>query len=68
MGTHDSVLEASRFVHVIQHRQGTKIACPEEIALEMGWLTVDAVTAAPARMKKSDYGSHLADLVARRVG
>lgn len=67
MGTHESLLEASQFVHTIQRRQGLKIACPEEIALENGWLTADAVETAAATMVKSEYGRYLAELVAART-
>jgi glucose-1-phosphate thymidylyltransferase len=62
-GTHESLLEASQFVQTIQRRQGMKIACPEEIALDRGWLTPDEVAAAAAAMEKSEYGRYLAELV-----
>ena len=42
-GTHDSLHDASSFVRTIEHRQGIKITCPEEIGVEMGWLTPDQV-------------------------
>ena len=67
MGTHESLLEASQYVQTIQRRQGMKIACPEEIALDNGWLKPDAVAAAAAAMEKSEYGRYLADLVSARV-
>jgi glucose-1-phosphate thymidylyltransferase len=67
MGTHESLLEASQFVHTIQRRQGMKIACPEEIALDNAWLTPDAVAAAAAAMDKSEYGKYLAELVTART-
>ena len=65
-GTHESLLEASQFVQTIQRRQGLKIACPEEIALDNGWLKPDAVAAAAAAMGKSEYGRYLAELVTAR--
>lgn len=66
MGTHESLLEASQFVHTIERRQGTKIACLEEVALGNGWLTSEQVRAAAAAMEKSEYGRYLADLVTMR--
>jgi glucose-1-phosphate thymidylyltransferase len=65
-GTHDSLLEASQFVQTIQHRQGMKIACLEEIALEKGWLSAAAVLERAAQLGNSEYGSYLADLVTAR--
>jgi glucose-1-phosphate thymidylyltransferase len=62
-GTHESLLEASHFVQTIERRQGLKIACLEEIALENGWLSADAVRARAASMEKSEYGRYLAALV-----
>jgi glucose-1-phosphate thymidylyltransferase len=65
-GTHESLLEASQFVQTIQRRQGMRIACPEEIALDNGWLKPDAVAAAAVAMEKSEYGRYLAELVSAR--
>lgn len=60
-GTPDSLLQASSFVQTIQKRQGFKIACLEEIALSLGYLTTAEVTAAGERMK-SDYGKYLVEI------
>lgn len=57
-GTHDSLHEASSFVRTIERRQGLKVACPEEIALEKGWIGVEDVQRM-ASASKSDYGSYL---------
>jgi glucose-1-phosphate thymidylyltransferase len=62
-GTHESLLEASQFVQTIQRRQGLKIACLEEIALERGWLTPAQVRARAEALARSEYGRYLADLV-----
>ncbi|WP_277980495.1 glucose-1-phosphate thymidylyltransferase RfbA [Sphingomonas phyllosphaerae] len=55
-GTHDSLLEASEFVRTLQHRQGIQIACLEEIAFEMGFITADQARAAGERFAKTAYG------------
>jgi glucose-1-phosphate thymidylyltransferase len=64
-GTHESLLEASMFVHTIERRQGVKIACLEEIALHQGWLDVPQVCERAAALRKSEYGNYLAAVVAQ---
>jgi glucose-1-phosphate thymidylyltransferase len=51
--------EASAFVRTIEHRQGIKIACPEEIGLERGWISVDTVLNRAAKMGKTEYANYL---------
>ncbi|WP_346913514.1 glucose-1-phosphate thymidylyltransferase RfbA [uncultured Roseibium sp.] len=58
-GTIDSMHEASSFVRTIEHRQGFKIACLEEIGFQNGWLGPDAVLARAAELGKTDYGRYL---------
>ena len=58
-GTHDSLLESASFIQSLEVRQGLKIACLEEIALEKGWLSVDEVAATAATYGKSGYGRYL---------
>ena len=58
-GTHDSLHDASSFVRTMEHRTGIKIACPEEIALELGWLPAEAVLARAATLGKTDYAAYL---------
>ena len=58
-GTHESLLQASNFVQVIEERQGLKIACPEEIALREGWITRAQVEAIALSMNKNEYGKYL---------
>jgi len=64
-GTHDSLLEASEFVRTLQHRQGIQIACLEEIAYEMGFITADQARAAGERFKKTAYGRAILNAVNR---
>ena len=61
-GTHESLLEAGMFVETIEKRQGYKIACLEEIALNNGWLTKQQVLAIGQTMSKNDYGKYLVSL------
>jgi len=58
-GTHDSLHDASSFVRTIERRQGFKVMCLEEIALELGYLTPDQVRARAAELGKTDYASYL---------
>ncbi len=58
-GTHDSLHEASSFVQTIEKRQGIKIACPEEIGLDKGWLSSEAVLARAAKLGKTEYAAYL---------
>lgn len=62
-GTHDSLLEASSFVQTIEHRQGYKIACLEEIAFNNGWLTSEQIKQYIQPMMKNSYGQYLASLI-----
>lgn len=55
-GTHDSLLEASEFVRILQHRQGIQIACLEEIALMQGWISVAEARKKGERFIKTEYG------------
>lgn len=61
-GTHDSLVEASQFVQTVEHRQGYKIACLEEIAYASGWLSKGQLKELAKPLMKSGYGSYLIDL------
>ena len=61
-GTHQSLLDAGHFVYAIESRQGTKIACLEEIGWRRGWLSLDDLGARAAHMKNTDYGRYLESL------
>ncbi len=63
-GTHESLHDASAYVRTIEHRTGIKIACPEEIALEMGWLDGEAVLRRAAELGKTGYADYLKKRVA----
>lgn len=62
-GTHESLLEASQFIHTIEQRQGFKVACLEEIAYRKNWLTKDQVLAQAKILSKTQYGQYLQMLV-----
>jgi len=59
MGTQDSLLEASAFVQTLEKRQGLKIACPEEIALNQGFITLDQFVGLGKKFEKSSYGRYI---------
>lgn len=58
-GTHDSLLEAAKFVEILEKRQGLKIACPEEIAWEMDYISDEQLAALADALKKNGYGQYL---------
>ena len=62
-GTHESLHDASTFIETIEKRQGLKIACPEEIAYRMGYITADQVRAIAQPVRKSAYGEYLLQLL-----
>ncbi len=66
-GTHDSLIEASQFVHTIEKRQGFKVACLEEIAYRKGWLTSEQIMESAKSMDKTLYGQYLNQLVSKPV-
>jgi glucose-1-phosphate thymidylyltransferase len=58
-GTHDSLLEASQFVQTVEHRQGLKVACLEEIAYQNGWINKEQLAKKAEALKKTGYGEYL---------
>lgn len=62
-GTHESLVEAQQFVQTIEHRQGLKIACPEEIALRRGWIDYEQMERLAAPLLKNNYGQYLSQVL-----
>ena len=66
-GTHESMLEASQFIHTIEHRQGLKVAAPEEIVWRHGWIDDAQLQRLAAPLAKSSYGQYLLRLLKEKV-
>ena len=66
-GTHESMLEASQFIHTIEKRQGLKVACPEEIAWRNGWIDDAQLERMAQILAKSGYGQYLTGLLRDKV-
>jgi glucose-1-phosphate thymidylyltransferase len=66
-GTHESLLEASHFVHTIEQRQGWKVACLEEIGYTNGWVTKEQVASQAEKLKKTGYGQYLQKMLDQGV-
>lgn len=67
-GTHESLLEASHFVHTIEKRQGLKLACLEEIAFNNRWITAQTLSEQAEKYKKTGYGQYLNKMLVERSG
>ena len=65
-GTHESLMEAGQFIHVIEKRQGLKIGCIEEVAYNMGFINEEQLERQAQRFIKSGYGEYLMDLLNRK--
>jgi len=66
-GTHESMLEASQFIHTIENRQGLKVACPEEIVWRNGWVDDAQLERLAQPLGKSGYGKYLRGLLLEKV-
>jgi glucose-1-phosphate thymidylyltransferase len=65
-GTHESLMEAANFVEIIQHRQGLKISCPEEIAFRLGYIDASQVEAAAKSLEQNEYGKYLLKMLEQK--
>ncbi|MDX2471456.1 MAG: glucose-1-phosphate thymidylyltransferase RfbA [SAR324 cluster bacterium] len=65
VGLHESLLDAGNFIKTLEDRQGLKIACPEEIAFEQGWITVEQLQEKIELLSKNQYGQYLKKLLLR---
>jgi glucose-1-phosphate thymidylyltransferase len=66
-GTHESMLEASQFIHTIESRQGLKVCCPEEIAYRAGWVDAQQIERLAQPLKKNGYGQYLLAMLNEKV-
>ncbi len=66
-GTHESLLEAGQFIATLEHRQGLKIACPEEIAWRRGYISSEQVLQLAAPLHKNGYGRYLNQILAQEI-
>ena len=62
-GTYDSLQEAGAYIRTLEHRQGLKVACPEEVAWRLGWISTDQLAALAQPLRKSGYGNYLLQLL-----
>ncbi len=62
-GTCDSLHEAGSYIRTLEHRQGLKVGCPEEVAWRQGWISAEQLAALATPLRKSGYGGYLLQLL-----
>ena len=65
-GTYDSLIAAGQFIHMIEKRQGLKVACLEEIAFSQGWIDSDQLISQANKFKSTSYGSYILNLLEKK--
>jgi glucose-1-phosphate thymidylyltransferase len=66
-GTHETLLDASRFISTLEQRQGLKVACPEEIAYRKGWIDAEQLKELANRLSNNLYGKYLLQILNERI-
>ena len=66
-GTHDSLVDASNYIKLLEEHQGLKVCCPEEIAFKNGWISKEALLKTGESMKKNQYGQHLLNVANGKI-
>jgi glucose-1-phosphate thymidylyltransferase len=66
-GTHETLLDASRFISTLEQRQGLKVACVEEIAYRKGWIDAEQLQKLADRLSKNLYGKYLRQILNERI-
>jgi len=66
-GTHESLLDAGQFISTLEHRQGLKVACPEEIAYRQNWISVEQLEQLAQPMLKNGYGQYLLRIIKEKI-
>ena len=66
-GTHESLVDASNYIRILEDHQGLKVCCPEEIAYKNGWITKETLIEQGKLMKKNQYGRHLLNVASGKI-
>lgn len=66
-GTHESLVEASNYIKILEDHQGIKVCCPEEIAYKNGWISKESLIEMGNKMSKNQYGQHLLNVASKKI-